>query len=277
MEFGILHPGEMGAAIAGTLTSVGHHVLWLPDNRSDETKTRAAHFGLDAVVSLDELINRCGILLSICPPHAAVDVARQVAASSTVFNGIYIDANAISPATAATVSSIVTSSGARYVDGGILGSPPPSASTRLCLSGSSAVEVAELFSTTPLEIVELGDSATAASALKMAYATWSKGGAAMLLAIHAMASHYGVGEALLAQWNQSQPELLAKSDQAVISAMTKGWRWTGEMEEIAATFAQANLPDGFGRAAAEIYRRVPRQKPIGDNNDRERVLGELTG
>ena len=49
------------------------------------------------------------------------------------------------------------------------------------------------------------------------------------------------------------------------------------MEEISVTLANANLPDGFGRAAAEIYRRVPRQRPIGDENDLARVLGEITG
>jgi 3-hydroxyisobutyrate dehydrogenase-like beta-hydroxyacid dehydrogenase len=223
------------------------------------------------------MVRRCEIILSICPPHAAVDVARQIASTPTVFDGIYVDANAISPKTTAIVSTIISARGGRYVDGGILGSPPPSSSTRLCLSGSSAQAVAELFSAAPLEIVELGESAIAASALKMAYATWSKGGSALLLAIQAMAKHYGVEEALLTQWRQSQPELLDKSNQAALSAMAKGWRWSGEMEEISVTLANANLPDGFGRAAAEIYRRVPRQRPIGDENDLARVLGEITG
>jgi hypothetical protein len=146
----------------------------------------------------------------------------------------------------------------------------------LYLSGPCAGELAELFGATALEIVELGDSAIAASALKMAYATWSKGGSALLLAIRAMASHYGVDDALLAQWRQSQPELLAKSDQAAVAAMNKGWRWIGEMDEVAATFSGANLPDGFGQAAAEIYRSVPRQQPLGDGSDLGKVLKDLT-
>jgi hypothetical protein len=40
--------------------------------------------------------------------------------------------------------------------------------------------------------------------------------------------------------------------------VTKGWRWVGEMEEIAHTMADAGLPDGFHQAAAEVYRRSPR-------------------
>jgi saccharopine dehydrogenase-like NADP-dependent oxidoreductase len=38
-------------------------------------------------------------------------------------------------------------------------------------------------------------------------------------------------------------------------AASKGWRWIAEMEEIAATFAAVGVPDGFHRAAAEVYRR----------------------
>jgi hypothetical protein len=42
--------------------------------------------------------------------------------------------------------------------------------------------------------------------------------------------------------------------QAEKSADAKGWRWVGEMEEIADTFAAAGQPDGFHRAAAQVYR-----------------------
>jgi hypothetical protein len=36
----------------------------------------------------------------------------------------------------------------------------------------------------------------------------------------------------------------------------KAWRFAGEMDEVAATFAEAGMPDGFHRAAADIYRRL---------------------
>jgi hypothetical protein len=86
----------------------------------------------------------------------------------------------------------------------------------------------------------------------MVYAAWSKGSAAMLLAIREVARSYGVEEALAEEWRDSDvPERLARAEQ---SAATKGWRWIGEMEEIADTFAAAGQPDGFHRAAAEVYR-----------------------
>ena len=101
-------------------------------------------------------------------------------------------------------------------------------------------------------------SDTAASAVKMAYASWTKGSSALLLSARALAQAEGVEDALLAEWELSQPQLPGRLAHAAQAAVTKGWRWVGEMEEIAASMAGAGLPDGFHQAAAEIYRRPPR-------------------
>jgi hypothetical protein len=39
------------------------------------------------------------------------------------------------------------------------------------------------------------------------------------------------------------------------------------MEEIAASMAESGLPDGFHRAAAEIFRRVPRLGPAATDEE----------
>ena len=100
----------------------------------------------------------------------------------------------------------------------------------------------------------------AASAVKMAYASWTKGSAALLLAARALARAEGVEETLLAEWGISQPGLEERSARAAGAAAAKGWRWIAEMEEIAATMAAAGLPEGFHQAAAEIYRRFHRRR-----------------
>jgi 3-hydroxyisobutyrate dehydrogenase-like beta-hydroxyacid dehydrogenase len=240
----------MGAGIASTLVSKGHHVVWAPEGRSAETATRAAAAGMEAVASIDEMAGRCEIIVSACPPHAALEVAKKVASAATGFGGTYLDANAISPTTAEAVSLVIGAAGARYLDGGVIGNPPAQGqSTRLYLSGPGASDVAEQLSTPLLDVVVLDGLLTAASTLKMAYAAWSKGAAALILAIRATAEYYGVDEHLLGEWARSNPVLTGQSDRAAVSAMTKGWRWTGEMEEIAATFRGADIPDGFGLAA----------------------------
>src|SRR4051812_48755824 len=69
------------------------------------------------------------------------------------------------------------------------------------------------------------------------------------------AAELGVEDELMAEWERSQPGLEERWTAAARSAAAKGWRWTGEMEEIAATFGAVGLPEGFHRAAAEVYRR----------------------
>ncbi len=121
-------------------------------------------------------------------------------------------------------------------------------------------------------------SATAASAVKMAYASWTKGTAAILLAARALAHAEGVEDALLAEWSSSQSRLAEQSHRSAWSGATKGWRWVGEMEEIAQSMAAAGLPDGFHQAAAEIFRRCPRLPDAAPGPDlTATVLTALTG
>jgi len=303
MTVGLLHPGEMGAAVGQCLAGAGHRVLWVPEGRSAATGARAAAAGLTAA-GLGGLIERSDIIVSVCPPHAALDTARLVAG----FGGVYVDANAISPATAREVAVLVEAGGAGYVDGGIIGTPPVAPGfIRLYLSGPRAGEVRDLFDGSPVDarVVDYGMRATdagasggmratdagasggmgatdagasggvgvvgSASAVKMAYASWTKGSAALLLAARALARAEGVEETLLAEWGISQPGLDERSARAAGSAAAKGWRWIAEMEEIAATMAAAGLPEGFHQAAAEIYRRF---RPTGRAGE-EADLGAL--
>ncbi len=260
---GLLHPGEMGAAVAACLTGRGYQVLWVPAGRGPATRARAAAAGLTAAAGPDaasqaaDLARRAGIILSVCPPHAALPTARAVAAAG--FTGIYVDANAISPGTAHQVRSLTGAAGGRYVDGGIIGSPPGQAGpdgTRLYLAGEDSGEVAALFEGSAVnpEILR-NDNPAAASALKMAYAAWTKGSAALMLAARALARAEGVQDSLLAEWSLSQPGLGGRSLGAARSAAAKGWRWVGEMEEIAASMTADGLPGGFHQAAAEVFRR----------------------
>jgi 3-hydroxyisobutyrate dehydrogenase-like beta-hydroxyacid dehydrogenase len=244
---GLLHPGEMGAAIGRCLRQAGREVLWASAGRSTATAARAAAAGLADAGTIAAVSSQAEVIISVCPPHAALDVARQVAG----FRGLYVDANAVSPATAVEIGAVIEAGGGTFTDGGIIG-PPPDApgQTRLYLSGEHAPDIAALFAGTAADprIVP------GASAVKMAYAAWTKGTAALLLAITALATAEGVEDALLAEWRLSQPGLAERAEQAARSADAKGWRWTAEMEQIAATMRANGIPDGFHLAAADMYR-----------------------
>ena len=249
---GILHPGEMGAAVGAALRSAGHDVVWAADGRSDATAERAAAAGLRDVGTAAEMTRACAVVVSVCPPHAALAVARETAG----LRGIYVDANAVSPATARAIGAVVTAGGARFVDGGIVGPPPDAAgTTRLYLAGADAAAIAAAFAGTALDARVVSARPGDASAVKMAYAAWTKGSAALLLAARAVARAEGVEEVLVKEWALSLPQLESEHARAGRSAAAKGWRFIGEMEEIAATFAAAGEPDGFHLAAAEVFRR----------------------
>jgi 3-hydroxyisobutyrate dehydrogenase-like beta-hydroxyacid dehydrogenase len=251
---GLLHPGEMGAAVGAVLVEQPHRVVWAPAGRSARSRERAQAAGLEDAGSVDRLVRLSDVIISVCPPHAAREVARSVAG----FEGVFVDANAVAPATARQLSEVVEEGGGEFVDGGIVGPPPQTAgTTRLYLSGSTASGVLDLFAGSALEARVVSDEVGAASAVKMAYAAWTKGTAALLIAIRELARAARVEPVLLEEWRTSLPELVERSDRAVRSGQAKGWRWVGEMEEIAATFSAAGLPAGFHQAAAEVFRTLP--------------------
>ncbi len=250
----LFHPGEMGAAVGACLVAGGHRVVCATEGRSAQTRSRAKASGLEDLASPERALAAAEIVLSVCPPHGALALAREIAGRG--FRGFYVDVNAISPATAREAGRIVEKAGATFVDGGIIGPPPvQGASSRLYLSGARAKEIAALFAGTSMEAIALDSPVGAASALKACYAGWTKGATALLAAIRALAEHESVDAALLAEWKRSQPELQKRSEVVAVQAR-KAWRWIGEMEEIAASFEAAGLPGGFHLAAAKIYRKL---------------------
>jgi 3-hydroxyisobutyrate dehydrogenase-like beta-hydroxyacid dehydrogenase len=259
----LLHPGNMGVTIGACAATGGAQVLWASAERSPATRKRALAAGLQEVRSLGDAVAQSELILSVCPPHAAVNVAERVAALN--FSGVYVDANAVSRETAEHIGRIVTGGGASFVDGGIIGSPVKRpGTTRLYLSGDRAQDVADLFSKSMLEAKAIGAVPGAASALKVAYAAWTKGTDALLLAIRAYASREGVDDALLQEWRISQPALEKRCEQAAAVAAPKAWRYVGEMREIAAAFAKDGLPAGFHNAAAEVCERLDAFKDRSD-------------
>ena len=188
----------------------------------------------------------------MCPPHAAIGLAREVACHC--YKGVFVDANAISPHSARQIGDIVNTGGASFVDGGIIGPPATQAHVcRLYLSGAQAETVAALFSGSLLDARVVSGQPGQASALKMAYAAWTKGSDALVLAIRALATQEGIDTVLLEEWTLSQPGLAERSNAAAADSAPKAWRFAAEMREIANTFEASGLPRGFHQASAEIY------------------------
>jgi 3-hydroxyisobutyrate dehydrogenase-like beta-hydroxyacid dehydrogenase len=273
---GILHPGEMGISVAVSAQNSGHTVFWVSEGRSPQTHRRAQNHSLADASSLAQLCRTCSIIVSVCPPHAAEQVARQVLAHA--YQGLYVDVNAISPQRALRIGEAMRERGIAFVDGGIIGGPAWAAGTTwLYLSGSQAQRVADCFSAGPLQTEVMGERPGQASALKMCYAAYTKGTTALLCAALATAEELGVRENLERQWSRDGAGLAEQAARRVRGVTAKAWRFAGEMEEVAVTFAEAGLPSGFHQAAAELYRRLAGFRSRAETPALSEVLTALRG
>ncbi len=255
---GVLHPGAMGAALGSALKPVAGAVIWADAGRSHATAKRAELADLIAVPDVASLARRCRLIISICPPHAALDVAGQVAAAldgvPDAERPLYLEANAVSPG---TVRRVVELLGAEHVvDGAVIGPPAwePGQSV-LWLSGRRAPEVAALFGGSPFVAKVLGADLGAASTLKACFALQSKALPALWLQLAEAAELAGVADALRGELTRTGVDLDEQLAATTARAAAKAWRWVGEMDEAGDTMAELGLPDGFSRAAAEMYRR----------------------
>ena len=254
MRVGLLHPGAMGASVGAAAQAAGAEVFWVSEGRSDATRRRAESAGFRDAHDLCTLLRCSEVVLSVCPPHCAADLAGEVAERG--FGGLYVDANAVAPDTSRRMEQMILESGGSYVDGGIIGPPAREPGcTRLYLSGLRAREVSTLFEGSVLGAEVIDAPAGRASALKMAYAAWTKGTDALLLAVRSYAAAEGVEDALLREWSLSQAGLAGRSERAGDS-VGKAWRFEGEMHQIGHALGDAGLPEGFHRAAASVYRRL---------------------
>ena len=254
---GILHPGAMGASLGSALKPAAGVVVWAAAARSQATSKRAELADLVAVPDVAELARRAHVVVSICPPHAAREVADEVAAAvaGRPDPPLYVDANAVAPATVRDIGALLGPE--RVVDGAVIGPPAwEPGRTVLWLSGAAAPVIAALFAGTPFTARVLGPDLGTASALKACYALQSKAVPAVWRALADAAEGYGVQEALREQLGRDGVDLGAELDAVTARAGSKAWRWAGEMDEAAAALAEVGVPDGFSRAAAQVYRRM---------------------
>ena len=250
---GLLHPGEMGSSLGAALQVNAARVLWAGEGRSAQTRERAEKAGLVDGGSPARVVAQSSAIVSICPPHAALDVAGQVAAHGKP--DLYIDANAVAPGTVDKIAQLLGVE--TVVDAAVVGPPAwQPGTTSLLLSGRRADEAAALFAGSALAVRVLGDRLGQASMAKACFALRSKALPTIWLAIQAAAESYGVAEEVGQLLGETGADLPAEVERINRRARPKAWRWSGEMDEAAATLAAAGLPDGWSAAAAEMYRRM---------------------
>jgi 3-hydroxyisobutyrate dehydrogenase-like beta-hydroxyacid dehydrogenase len=252
----VIAPGAMGAAVGKRLTDNGVRVLTALDGRSEETRARAKAAGMTAAQDGD--IARADFILSILPPGDALSLAERFVPALRASNAkpVYVDCNAINPRTVDRVAAMIAPSDCPFVDAGIIGQPPKpgDAGPRIYASGAAAPRFASLRDY-GLDVRVLDGALSAASALKMSYAGITKGtqaiGAAMMLA----ATRAGSADALMAELQGSQKEMLAWLKRQLTAMPPKAYRWVAEMQEIAGFVGDDPAAADLYEGAAEFYER----------------------
>jgi L-threonate 2-dehydrogenase len=272
----IIATGEMGAGVGRRLHERGATVLTSLAGRSGASAIRAERAGMKPIERDTDLIAQADLFLSIVPPGDALALAERLtpALVSAAKKPIYVDLNAIAPETAVRVGEVVGATGARYVDGGIIGGPPSgTTSPKIYLSGEAAREVEAILAAHNLPATSLDGPVGAASALKMSYAGLTKGltalGAAMMLG----AIRAGAGEALRQELAESQPNMLAWLSRMVPAMYPKAYRWVAEMQEIADFLDDDPAAPAIYQGIADFYQRLADLKTAGSAENGE--LAEL--
>lgn len=269
---GLLAPGEMGHAVAAILQRNGVRVVTNLAGRSEQTVARARKAQIETVADDAALARASDIFLSIAPPGEAMGIARRLAAAATARATplVYVDCNAVSPATSHRIGAAVAPAGFAYVDAGIIGPPPREGETktRFYASGAPAEGFARLREY-GLDIRVIEGGIGAASAVKMCYAALTKGLMAIATEAFTTASHLGVADALRAELTTSRPWVLDEADKGLPRVPPKAYRWVAEMEEIGATFASAGFTPDMFQGAADVYRQVATMEsgPVSNADD----------
>jgi 3-hydroxyisobutyrate dehydrogenase-like beta-hydroxyacid dehydrogenase len=272
----IIAPGNMGAGVGRRLAESKVRVLTSLTGRSEESVRRAREAGMQAVE--ERALAEADFLLSIVPPGDALNLARRLTPTLTAANRkpVYVECNAVSPATMQQIADVVAATGCAFVAAGIIGPPPKpgSTNTKIYASGPAARDIARL-NDYGLIVRVLEGPLTAAPALKMSYAGITKGftalGAAMMLA----ATRGGSAAALQAELAESRPGLPRDLSNQVPSMYSKAYRWVAELDEIADFVGDEFAENEMLQAAARLYNRIA--EDFEDKKDEIGVLDRFLG
>ncbi|HLF12958.1 MAG TPA: DUF1932 domain-containing protein, partial [Gammaproteobacteria bacterium] len=230
------------------------------EGRSAHSRRLAQRAGLEDLGSLRAVVRCADLILSIVPPANALAFA-QAAAATIVEAGtrpVFVDCNAVAPATVRSIARVFESVDAPFIDAGIVGrGPQPDAQppTRFFVSGPERRALLDL-AVTEIRMIDMGEEIGAASAIKMAYASLNKATDALHTAVLLAAERLGVRAQLMKEFELSQTEALRRMRARVPYLAATAERFAGEMNEIAATYDAVGVTPLFHRGAEWIFAQL---------------------
>lgn len=277
---GILSPGDMGHSVGKEFKENGFSIVTCLKGRSALTKNYAKDVGFLCLKTYRNVLEESDVVFSILPPNKSFSLANQLGKEMTKIKSkpIFVDCNAISPKKTKKINKIIVEAGCHFIDSGIIGPPPRNTNTtKFYVSGLQLNKLKEL-ETKRIKICPVGKEIGRASAMKMCYASLTKGTRALHAAVITVAEKHGLTKELKNEFLFSQKDIYAMMEKTQPRLPSVSGRWIGEMEEIADTFKEQGVSPFFHLAAASIYKMMknsPLSKEKSNNFKAKRSLEEL--
>lgn len=275
----ILGPGDMGHAVGRRLRENELDVITCLAGRSERTRALSDKAGIRDVASMEELVRRADLIMSMTVSAAVPGLCREVADAlkATGTDALFAECNAVSPQLVRELEPVITSAGGRFVDVSIIGGPPrPGYSPHFYTSGGESSEFAQL-NNFGLTVLELDGEVGQASGIKMCYAAMTKGTSALYSQLLMAAELMGLTEPLLEEFRSGQQEVLHRMERGIPTVPPRARRWVSEMEEIRDTFAHLGMTPDLFEGVAEMYRLIgstPLGEEFPETRDRDRTFTE---
>lgn len=275
----ILSPGDMGHAVGRRLREHELDVITCLEGRSERTRSLAEQAGITDVATMEELVERADLVMSMTVSAAVPELCRQVAAAITATGSdvLFAECNAVSPQLVRELEPVIADAGGRFVDASIIGGPPRAGySPHFYASGEHAQDFAAL-NDFGLTVLTLDGAVGQASGIKMCYAAMTKGSWALYTELLMAAELMGLTEPLLAEFQGGQQAVLQRMERTIPTVPPRSRRWVSEMEEIRDTFAQLGMTPKLFEGVAEMYEFIG-STPLGaespETRDRDRTFVE---
>ena len=273
---GLLSPGDMGHVIGERLIRHGMPVLTCLEGRSERTRGLAANAGIQDVPTYGDLIQETDMILSVMVPGEAVKAAGKIAETlrETGESTIYVDLNAVAPATGLEIDDVIRGVASTYVDASIIGGPLRlGTSTKFDASGPDVEEFHKL-GAYGLEVRLLGPEVGKGKGIKMVYGALTKGLTAISTQLLMAAWEMELYDALEDLHDETQKGQRRRMVNAVPNMPNRSRRWVSEMEEIAKTYEALGITGKMYEGAAKFYRfvgRTPLAEEKAETMDRSRT------
>ncbi len=275
----ILSPGDMGHAVGQRLRENEVDVVTCLAGRSDRTRSLAEKAGIRDVATMEELVERSDLVMSMTVSAAVTGVCQSVAdaLAATGSDTLFAECNAVSPQLVRTLEPVITAAGGRFLDVSIIGGPPrPGYSPHFYAAGHEAGQFEQL-NDFGLTVLNLDGEVGQASGIKMCYAAMTKGSWALYTQLLMAAELMGLTEPLLAEFRSGQQAALQRMERTIPTVPPRSRRWVSEMEEIRDTFAELGMTPRLFEGVAEMYRFIggtPLGEEFPESRDRDRTFTE---